>query len=108
MARASFVRLGILLLALFFMGLLILSSGPVSNTVQAQIPPPSFSKAFLPDTIGPGGTTQLRFNIDNTGTCPFSCSQTLTMPLQSWSCALDLGWPWVLTLMLLLLQLVAC
>jgi len=33
-----------------------------ATAAQAQ---PGFSKAFLPDTIGPGSTTQLRFEINN-------------------------------------------
>lgn len=39
-------------------------SGAVS-TADAQVPPPTFTKAFSPDTIGPGGVSTLTFTIDN-------------------------------------------
>jgi len=45
------------------------ATGPASATLT--IPSPlSFSKAFSPDTIGPGGISTLRFEIGNTGALP--------------------------------------
>lgn len=38
-----------------------------SLAASAAVAQPSFTKVFVPDTIGPGGTSTLTFTIDNTG-----------------------------------------
>ncbi|RFP86807.1 autotransporter outer membrane beta-barrel domain-containing protein [Rhodobacteraceae bacterium 63075] len=40
------------------------------RAAEAQVAAPSFSKAFSPDTIGPGGTSTLTFTIDNLSGAP--------------------------------------
>ncbi len=49
----------------FFLGVAAAVFGVLlSGTAYAQ---PGFSKTFIPDTIGPGSVSTLRFDIDNTG-----------------------------------------
>lgn len=50
----------------------ILAVAVVAGAAGAAHAQPSFSKVFLPDTIGPGGTSTLRFEITNNGETPAS------------------------------------
>ncbi len=49
----------------------LVAAMPVRNA-SAQVAPPTFTKTFTPDTIGPTSTTTLRFDITNTGSTPVS------------------------------------
>ena len=48
---------------------------PVPNGVE---PPPTFSKSFAPDTIGPGGVSTLTFTIDNIASALAAASLAFT------------------------------
>jgi hypothetical protein len=49
---------------------IMLSLFVLPNIAFAQTGLPTFSKEFMPDTIGPGSTTELVFTIDNFGAVP--------------------------------------
>ena len=54
----------------FFLGFTFLTAMALASAANAQTPLPSFSKSFTPDTIGPGGTSRLIFDIENSGASP--------------------------------------
>ncbi|MEZ5485080.1 MAG: hypothetical protein R3F01_07980 [Lysobacteraceae bacterium] len=54
------------------LGVVLLAAGALAAapSIHAQAAPPTFSKAFLPDTIGPGSASLLRFEIVNGAPTP--------------------------------------